>query len=107
MIKINIPDSAWSTARMSLGEDLYEVEFKYNSRDERWRISLFYQGEPVIRGLKLMENFPLTYRYVLDNWQKDNDFYAVRVKQDGLMVGRDNTGIGKSYELVFVEAGEE
>lgn len=105
MIRLNVPDSAWSTANFVLGETLYEGVFTYNSRDKRWRLSLYREGQPVIRGLKLMENQPLLNRYVIDNWG-GGEIFTLRSKDDGEPVSRDNLGLNKSYELVYFTQNE-
>lgn len=106
MIKINIPDSSWSESRMSLDGRLYTIEFRHNSRDDRWRLDIYYQGEPVIRGLKLMENQEVTDRYILDNWNPNTYLIAVRMKNTLNLINRDNLGINKTYELYFIEDGD-
>ena len=105
MIRLNVPNSTWSTSRVVLGDVLYEAVFRFNSRDERWRLDLYREGEPVIRGLKLMENAFLISRHVIDNWG-GGDLFTIRIKNDNKPVTRDNLGLNRSYELIYFTQDE-
>lgn len=100
-LKIPVPASSWSTQAITLGGLDYTFEYQYNSRDERWRLSIYFNNEPVILGLKIMENQLLLANYLLADFDH-GDIICLRIKDDGLPVGRNNLGFGKSYELVYV-----
>jgi hypothetical protein len=97
---IDIPDNAWSSQNVSLGGSTYRLELKYNNRDSRWRLSLSQGGVSILTGVALMENQNLLYRYDLDLFNHGT-LQCNRVKKDGKLLGRDNLGVGKSYELTY------
>lgn len=59
-LKLPVPSSAWSSQDITLGGLTYTFEYAYNSRDERWRLSIYYNEEPVILGVKIMGKSTLT-----------------------------------------------
>lgn len=100
-LKIPVPASSWSSQTITLGGKEYTFEYTYNTRDERWRLGIYYQGDAIITGLKIVENAPLLETYTLPDFDH-GDIYCVRIKDDGENVSRNNLGYGKSYELIYV-----
>lgn len=100
MLELNVPDAAWSTNTVSLGNTLYTIDFLYNSTDERWRINIFIEDEPVLLGLKLMEQSGIIakYRHPLFN---HGELFVIRRENDGLPCTRDNLGFNKPYGLFY------
>jgi hypothetical protein len=105
MILVNVPNSPWSENRMSLGGQFYNIIFRYNSRDERWRMDIYKDEDPVILGVKIMENQSLLGRYILEGFDH-GDIFCVRNKNDKKLCGRDNLGIGLAYQLVYLTNAE-
>lgn len=100
MIVINVPNSPWSENRMSFGGQFYNVIFRYNSRDERWRMDIYKEDVPVILGVKIMENQSLLKKHSLKDFSH-GDIGCLRIEDDGKPVTRDNLGVGLPYELVY------
>ena len=99
-LKINIPDSAWSTQSLSLGGQDYEFEFKYNGREDRWRLSIGQGDTSIVSGVKIIENRLLFLSYRLPLFAH-GDLICLRTLQDNKQVGRDNFAIDKPYELLY------
>ena len=104
-LSLNIPEVAWSTQEVTLGGLEYTMVLKFNTRDKRWRLSLYRSGVPLVVGIKLVESQPLLYRYPLEDFSH-GELYVFRNEQDNLPVGRDNLGIGKPYELRYYSNAE-
>lgn len=100
MLKLPVPEQSWSSQNISLGGLDYQFIYSYNTRDERWRFDIYLDEEPVILGIKIMENQRFLDNYILPDFDH-GDIFCLRVKDDGLPVGRDNLGQGKSYSLVY------
>lgn len=105
MLKLPVPSAAWSSQNITLGGLDYTFIYSYNTRDERWRVSIYLNEDPVILGIKIMENQRLLNDYILSNFDH-GDVICFRVKDDGLPVGRNNLGIDKAYELVYFSNSE-
>lgn len=99
------PTTANETHRVSLNNTLYDLTYTFNLRDSRWRISLSLQGETFISGIKVMENQLLLEQFVLEEFIT-GDIFCVRNKDDGDPVGRDNLGLNKAYELLYLTQEE-
>lgn len=100
-LKINVPPVAWSEQNVSLDGRLYRFVFSFNTRDRRWRMSIYYQGQEVVVGVKLMENqWLVTAPYYPDEFTH-GDLICVRLREDSNPVGRGNLGFGKPYELLY------
>lgn len=104
-LKINVPDSGWSEQNISLNGVTYRFEFHFNGRDERWRMDIYLEDTPVIKGIKIMENQSLLGRYNLEDFDH-GDIFCFRMEEDGNPVGRDNLGISKPYQLVYYSNDE-
>lgn len=100
-IYVNIPDSAYVGQDVTLGGTLYNFEFTYNSRDERYRLSIHTDEVPVIEGMKLVEQTSPTGKYDLVNFDH-GQLYVVRVQETSNQVGRDNIGSNKPYRLLYL-----
>ena len=99
-LRINIPDSAWSTQSISLGGQDYEFEFKYNEREDRWRFSIKQGDTSIVSGIKVIENQVFLLNYDLPLFAH-GDILCLRILQDDEQVGRDNFGLDKPYELFY------
>lgn len=105
VISIDVPDSAWSEQNVPIDGVDYLFEFTFNSRDRLWTMNV-YDGEyPVILGTRLLVSGNLFGNYVLDNFE-GGLLTLLRVKDDGQPVGRNNLGIDKAYQLIYISDGE-
>lgn len=100
MITLPVPDQSWSRQKITLAGLDYTFIYSYNGRDKRWRFDLYLDEQPVILGIKVMENQFFFEHYILPLFDH-GDVACLRVKDDGLPAGRNNFGPGKSYELVY------
>lgn len=99
-LKLPVPDVAWAQQDITLGQQEYTFTYSYNSRDSRWRFAIDLAGREIITGVKVMEDQSLLARYGLVDF-RHGDVYCVRLEQDDNPVGRNNLGIGRSYELIY------
>lgn len=100
-LKIPVPGTAYSNQEVTLAGIKYNFKFQYNGRDSRWRLSILLGDTTVISGVKIMENERLLWRYRLPQFQH-GDLFCIRFKDDGKEVGRDNFGVDKAYELLYL-----
>jgi len=100
MLYIPVPASAWSEVEVNLDGLLYTIEYKFNERDNRWRMSIYYDGQPEITGIKIMENQSFVHNYKLPNLI--GDIYCVATEITTKPAQFDNLGFGKTYELLYV-----
>lgn len=103
-IKIAIPDAAWSESSPSLGGITYDITFRFNDRDiedPHWRMDIRRGSVDIRLGVKVVPYLLLLDRYTLDDFNH-GDIICVRSKSDYSPVGRDNFGIGKAYELIYL-----
>lgn len=104
-LSINVPDSANEVTFIPLGGRDYRFEFDYNSRDKRYRISIFRDDISVVYGLKVVENANPTGKYDLVQFDH-GELFILNTEQTDEPVGRDNFGIGKAYQLVYYTNSE-
>lgn len=105
MLEINVPSTAWSTNSVSLGDILYRIDFRFNSTDERWRMDIYIEDDPVILGVKIMESQDLVAKYRLAEFNH-GDIFCIRRENDNLPVGRDNLGFNRPYGLFYFSNSE-
>lgn len=99
-LSIPVPNVSNSVQEVTFDGITYSIYFRYNSRDLRWRISLYLNDVELVAGIKVMENQFLLGRYRLPEFDH-GDIICVRSLEDGNDVGRSNFGSGLAYELVY------
>lgn len=105
MLKISVPDSAYSTQDVTLGGETYRFDFSYNSVDEVYRLDIYYQGDIMLAGIDLREGSILTGKYDLPNFDHGELFLA-KLKASNQHPTRENIGTNKTYELIYVSNEE-
>jgi hypothetical protein len=105
MLSINVPESAWSRQRITLGGVVYDFVFQYNTRDERWRLSIYQENSVVLEGVKIMSTEDLLSKYKLQNF-KHGTLYCVKSKKVNGEATYNNFGIDKPFTLVYLTTAE-
>ena len=100
-LSISVPTSPSERSIITLSGSEYEFFFNFNTRDSRWRLSIKQGNTSIVSGIKIVESQDLLGRYLLEGFSHGN-LYCIRFKEDGEPVGRDNFGIDKAYELVYL-----
>ena len=100
MLEIPVPEESFAEFQLLLAGIEYRFVYKFNTRDDRWYIDIFIDEDPVILGVKVMENQSLLDRYHLPDFDH-GDLRCLRLGSSLAPVGRDNLGIGKNYDLVY------
>lgn len=105
MLEIIVPDSAWSEQQITLGGETYNIVFKFNNRDKAWRFDLYdLDQNEIMSGIKIMANQSLYERY--KNTYPDLPSGAIVCFKGRISdinpLGRDNLGVGKTYNLLWL-----
>lgn len=106
MLRINFPIVSYAEQEISLGGFKYTFIYKYNDWDERWRIDIHKGSEVVVSGLKVLENSSLIKRNFSLPGFDHGDIICVRLQDDASPAGRDNIGLHKAYELIYLSNEE-
>lgn len=101
MIRIPIPDVSNSSAKVSLAGVTFTFQYTYNSTSKTFYLNVLKSGRLIVAGLKLTEGSLLWNKYALDELSIGEIFVA-KLKETEEPVGRDNIGLDKAYELVFI-----
>ena len=105
--EIIVPDSAYTEQRISLLNQTFSIQFRFNDRDEAWHIDIFDINEnPIISGNKLLPFVNVTGQYCFDEFAGGN-LWCFSKTTSGTPMGRDNFGVGKEYGLFFLSNEEE
>ena len=107
MLLINVPSTAYESQEVVLGETTYNLLFKFNTEDQAWYISVRDASlNTLISDIKVMPNQNLTEAYNYLGLIPEGDLWCRRSKRTEAPVGRDNFGVGLSYELVWISSQE-
>jgi len=105
-INIPVPNSSYAEQFVSLDSSLITMLFTFNVVNQAWYISLYDSlNAPIKLGIKVMENQNLTKRFSLDEFE-NGDLWCIRVKNNSQVLGRDNFGVDKTFELLWVSKAE-
>lgn len=99
-LSLPVPSVSNSSQEITLDGITYTFLYRFNERDQRWRISIFLEDVEVISNVKVMENRFLLTRYRLPKFSH-GDIVCLRSLDDGKDVGRNNFGTGLAYELIY------
>ena len=100
---IKVPDSSFESEEVIIAGTTYNLLFKYNTSDAAWYITIRdTEFTPLVSGIKVMPNQNLTKAFSYLNIFSDGDLWCRRAKATRYPIGRDNFGVGKSYELVWL-----
>lgn len=100
-LNISVPDSANTSQTVTLGGLDYIFTFSYNSRDERYRLSISLNGVSVVRGLKLIESTSPTFKYDLVDFDH-GQLALVAQENTSKEAGRYNIGLSRAYNLIYL-----
>jgi hypothetical protein len=90
------------TQRTRLDGRDYNLHFAWNEREERWRLSIHDDEDvPLVRGLKLVANWPLLRFYRFDPRVPPGELMVVDLTGSNEPPGLDDLGIGRRCELVY------
>jgi hypothetical protein len=107
-VLIKVPDSPWSSQRIPLKGETFLFVFKFNTRDESWNLDIQTTLEnPIISGIKIMPNQNLTFRQKYKTQLPSGNLWCIRSKNNFSPIGRENLGIDKTYELMWLTPEEE
>lgn len=85
----------------------YILQFAWNQREERWRLSLFTdRDEPLVRGLKLVTNWPLLRYYQFDARIPSGELYVVDWTGNGTPPLLEELGEGRRCQLLYFSPEE-
>ena len=106
---LNIPTVYDQTDTLPLGGFIYKIKYQYNERDNdgkgRWRLSLMDQFDtPIASGEKILEAQYLFGTYDLETFL--GRLVVIQMRKTETPLGFDNFGLGKDYELWYLEDGE-
>lgn len=106
-IKIPVPESAYHTQDLTLGEEGYTITFSFNISDDAWYLDIQrLSGEVLYQSLKVMPNQNLTGRSAYNEKMVGGNIWCMRVIGDLSPIARDNLGIGEVYELWWITTEE-
>lgn len=108
MLLIRNADHPNSRQTVTLGGNLVNLHFKYNTRNSSWYLSVLdsSNNDIILSGLKVMPNQNLTGRYNVEGLLSGN-LWCIRNSNDFSPVDRNNLGEDKSYSIYWIPSEEE
>lgn len=105
--RISVLDSAFFNIDIVLASQSYNLLFKFNTSDKSWYITIRNPNlEVLVSGIKVMPNQNLTGAFKYLDILPDGDLWCVRRTSSKEPVGRDNFGVDKTYELLWISSQE-
>ena len=107
MNRINIPTISYSEKRVSLNSKTFFFTYEFNDRTSRWYLSISDQdNNPIHNGMALVEDGPITLHLSELNEALGGFLFIVQQRETDQPCGRNNLGVGKDYELVYMSFKE-
>lgn len=108
MLLIRNPNSPNSRQTVTLGDNLVNLYFKFNIRNQSWYITIKDSSNEntILSGVKVMPNQNLTGRYILEELSGGN-LWCIRNSNNFSDVGRSNLGEDKTYSVYWISSDEE
>lgn len=102
MVTINFPDVSYAKTEMSLGGLRYKFIYYFNESDNRWRIDIIHDDEPVVSGLKVVESTSLIRSVSDPIYFNHGDLICIKSLQTNNEAGRNNVGVGKEFKVLYL-----
>jgi len=102
------PEVPFQTSRITLEGREYNLDLRWNQREERWYLSIFDEGNAaLLLGRKLIANWPLL-RYYRDygTGLPQGELMAMDLTGDGSPPGLKDLGAGLRVELTYFTSDE-
>jgi hypothetical protein len=101
-LKIDIPDNPNTLQELTLASKTYILNSKYNSRSDRWNLTLKNtNNEVIIGGDRVITNQAFTVPHYLPSLDG-----VLIVIGDSTKVTRNNFGVDKAHELFYLTNDE-
>lgn len=104
MIKIPVPSKTNTEIKVPLSGKTYSLYFTYSRVSERHYLSIYRGSELLVAGVKLIDGSMLLGKYTIE--QINGDMFVAKLIDTTEPPTRNNIGIGKNYELIFVSSDE-
>lgn len=106
MIRIPVPDIAYSTVLINMGGETFALTFRFNERMGRWKVDISKADGTVVRnGITLIEGALPTAHLNLDELSTGS-IGVFQVEATDERASRNNLGIDKAFELVYIDSSE-
>lgn len=108
-IFIRTPSQSWSSQQLSLENTNINLELQWNDRassvnEGSWFLNLYtVEDEPIITGIKIIPDYPLTFKYS-DNRLPEGEFFCLSNTSTDVKLGRDN--LGTDFRLTYITKEE-
>lgn len=100
------PGEAYYRQKTKLEGRDFILEFAYSQRVDRWTLTIYDEAETaLLRGIKLVTNWPLLRHYRSDPRLPPGELWAIALDGSDEPPGLDELGAGKRVELTYVESG--
>lgn len=104
-VSIYVPSNAHSETRVTLNNQVFYIELKWNTRETAWYFSLYDVNKiSISTGVKLCYGVVPT-RKISDTL--NGNIYIVNTTDSKDDIGRNNLGQGLQYQLVYLTLDEE
>lgn len=110
-IQLNIADGVNTTSSFNVAGRKYRVNFRLNSSDDSWRMSLYdTNGSSILTGMKCIPSQSLTGRYSRDIYDlPDGNFWCFDTEPSGISGYVDSSDFGrdKRFQIWYLPSSEE
>lgn len=105
ILRIPTPTSAWGEEVLNLSGLRYRFIFRFNDKDEAWRLSIYRNQDVVIINEKLVVGQPVRMSTQIELFSH-GVLCVKKIKETTENLGRNNFGLDKDYELVYYSIEE-
>lgn len=107
MITLPTPTVSYSSIVTSINGDTYTLQYRWMERIERWKVNIKdSSGKYLVKGITILEDSILTAHLSTLNNTLQGILYTVKLEQGSGVIGRDNLGFNKTYELTYASFDE-
>ena len=107
MKRIPVPTVSFANTTTTLNGEAYNLTFRWSEVKNRWKLDIYDASfNPVLLGITLIEEQDLTGYYSYASKVMDGFLFIAKMTNTTELVGRNNLGLNKDYELVYVSNNE-